>query len=164
MTDSRLIGCTQPCNPLHIHRAGVVRSLCAYGTMLTSRYGLQVAEMLRDARADDVTVLDVRPRQCDFTDEIVIATARSKLHCQTAAQAVVYRVRPPSFSPFHVPLRHGACWMACLTAAALVQLKQACKEIAPGIPPRIEGMGTSHHANSEWLVIASHVIAHVLHL
>ena len=41
-------------------------------------------------------------------------------------------------------------------AAALLQLKQACKEIAPGIPPRIEGMGTSHHANSEWLVSASH--------
>ena len=50
--------------------------------------------MLKDAKADDVMVLDVRPRQCDFTDEIVIATARSKLHCQTAAQAVVYRVRP----------------------------------------------------------------------
>ena len=48
--------------------------------------------MLEDAKADDVTVLDVRPRQCDFTDEIVIATARSKLHCQSAAQAVVYRV------------------------------------------------------------------------
>ena len=49
--------------------------------------------MLKDAKTDDITVLDVRPRQCDFTDEIVIATARSKLHCQTAAQAVVYRVR-----------------------------------------------------------------------
>ena len=48
--------------------------------------------MLEEAKADDVTVLDVRPRQCDFTDEIVIATARSKLHCQSAAQAVVYRV------------------------------------------------------------------------
>ena len=50
--------------------------------------------MLRDAKADDVQVLDVRPRQCDFTDEMVVATARSKLHCQSLAQAVVYRVRP----------------------------------------------------------------------
>lgn len=48
--------------------------------------------MLKDAKTDDITVLDVRPRQCDFTDEMVIATARSKLHCQSAAQAVVYRV------------------------------------------------------------------------
>ena len=55
---------------------------------------MQVAGMLRDAKADDVRVLDVRPRQCDFTDEMVVATARSKLHCQSLAQAVVYRVRP----------------------------------------------------------------------
>ena len=57
--------------------------------------------MLKDAKTDDVTVLDVRPRQCDFTDEIVIATARSKLHCQTAAQAVVYRVCSPVLFSFH---------------------------------------------------------------
>lgn len=44
------------------------------------------------------------------------------------------------------------------TAAALSQLKQACKEIAPGIPPRIEGMGMSHHANTDWLVRASCVM------
>ena len=49
--------------------------------------------MLRDAKTDDVRVIDVRKRDCDFTDEFVIATARSKLHAQTAAQAVVYRVR-----------------------------------------------------------------------
>lgn len=48
--------------------------------------------MLRDAKADDVRVIDVRERGCDFTDEFVIATARSKLHAQTAAQAVAYRV------------------------------------------------------------------------
>jgi ribosomal silencing factor RsfS len=57
------------------------------------RVHLQVAEILKDSKTDDVTVLDVRPRQCDFTDEMVIATARSKLHCQSAAQAVVYRAR-----------------------------------------------------------------------
>ena len=56
--------------------------------------------MLKDAKTDDVTVLDVRPRQCDFTDEIVIGTARSKLHCQTAAQAVVYRVCSPVLFSF----------------------------------------------------------------
>lgn len=74
--------------------------------------------MLKDAKADDVRVLDVRPRQCDFTDEIVIATARSKLHCQTAAQAVVYRVRFPDSSSFSGPSsleNEGACWMAELT-------------------------------------------------
>ena len=58
---------------------------------------MQVAGMLRDAKADDVRVLDVRPCQCDFTDEMVVATARSKLHCQSLAQAVVYRVRPLPF-------------------------------------------------------------------
>ena len=55
---------------------------------------IQVAGMLRDAKADDVRVLDVRPRHCDFTDEMVVATARSKLHCQSLAQAIVYRARP----------------------------------------------------------------------
>jgi len=52
----------------------------------------QVAEVLRDAKTDDVRVLDVRQKECDFTDEFVIATARSKLHAQAAAQAVVYQV------------------------------------------------------------------------
>lgn len=61
------------------------------------RVHLQVAEILKDSKTDDVTVLDVRPRQCDFTDEMVIGTARSKLHCQSAAQAVVYRVRLTPF-------------------------------------------------------------------
>ncbi len=110
--------------------------------------------MLKDAKTDDVTVLDVRPRQCDFTDEIVIATARSKLHCQTAAQAVVYRVCLPTLfsSPDHCLSSRDVSDGLSDYAAALLQLKQACKEIAPGIPPRIEGMGTSHHANTDWLV------------
>ena len=122
--------------------------------------------MLKDAKADDVMVLDVRPRQCDFTDEIVIATARSKLHCQTAAQAVVYRVRP--FLLFCVSSSTFLEAKSMLTAADVtvtsLQLKQACKEIAPGIPPRIEGMGISHHANTDWLVRASWMSCCMQHL
>ena len=53
--------------------------------------------MLREAKTDDVRVLDVRQRDCDFTDEFVIATARSKLHAQTAAQAIVYQASMPFF-------------------------------------------------------------------
>lgn len=52
----------------------------------------QVAQILMDAHAEDVRVIDVRHKECDFTDEMVVATARSKLHCQMAAQAVVYQV------------------------------------------------------------------------
>ncbi|CAL8463069.1 g2603 [Coccomyxa elongata] len=94
--------------------------------------GEEVAEMLRDAKTDDVRVIDVRQRECDFTDEFVIATARSKLHAQTAAQAVVYRV------------------------------KERCKEVAPGVVPSVEGLGTSSYNNSEWLVVdCGSVVAHV---
>ena len=53
---------------------------------------MQVAQILIDAKTDDVVVLDVRQQNCGFTDEMVIATARSKLHCQSAAQAVMYKV------------------------------------------------------------------------
>ena len=60
----------------------------AYGCSLAT----QVAQILIDAKTDDVVVLDVRQQNCGFTDEMVIATARSKLHCQSAAQAVVYKV------------------------------------------------------------------------
>ncbi|KAK9907514.1 hypothetical protein WJX75_005118 [Coccomyxa subellipsoidea] len=94
--------------------------------------GEEVAQMLRDAKTDDVRVLDVRKRDCDFTDEFVIATARSKLHAQTAAQAIVY------------------------------QLKQRCKEVAPGIVPTVEGLGTDSSANAQWLVVdCGSVVAHV---
>ncbi|BDA47949.1 probable ribosomal silencing factor RsfS at C-terminar half [Coccomyxa sp. Obi] len=94
--------------------------------------GEEVAEMLRDAKTDDVRVIDVRQRDCDFTDEFVIATARSKLHAQTAAQAVVYRI------------------------------KERCKEVAPGVVPSVEGLGTSSYNNSEWLVVdCGSVVAHV---
>ena len=54
--------------------------------------------------------------------------------------------------------------MAADVAITLLQLKQACKEIAPGIPPRIEGMGMSHHANTDWLVRASRESSSMPHL
>ena len=53
----------------------------------------QVAQILVDAKTDDVVVLDVRAKECSFADEMVVATARSALHCQSAAQAIVYKVR-----------------------------------------------------------------------
>ena len=49
--------------------------------------------MLEEARCDDVAVLDVRPRECSFTDFFVLATGRSAQHVFTAAHAVKYAVR-----------------------------------------------------------------------
>jgi len=54
----------------------------------------QVAGLLSEARCDDVAVLDVRPRECSFTDFFVLATGRSHQHVFTAAHAVRYAVRP----------------------------------------------------------------------
>ena len=54
---------------------------------------VQVAELLQEARCDDVAVLDVRPRECSFTDFFVLATGRSHQHIFTAAHAVKYAVR-----------------------------------------------------------------------
>ena len=48
--------------------------------------------MLVEARCDDVAVLDVRPRECSFTDFFVLATGRSAQHVFTAAHAVKYAV------------------------------------------------------------------------
>lgn len=80
--------------------------------------------MLRDAKTDDVRVLDVRKRDCDFTDEFVIATARSKLHAQTAAQAIVYQVRHPCSSiSFMISL-------LLQLASALLELNSATRNVA----------------------------------
>ena len=54
--------------------------------------------MLEEARCDDVAVLDVRPRECSFTDFFVLATGRSAQHVFTAAHAVKYAVCSP---PLH---------------------------------------------------------------
>lgn len=86
-------------------------------TDVTAKLGCvgQVAQILVDAKTDDVVVLDVRNKGCSFADEMVIATARSKLHCQSAAQAVVYRV---CFAPCR--FLHVMCmpklitWCTCL--------------------------------------------------
>ncbi len=43
-----------------------------------------------------------------------------------------------------------------------LQLKQRCKEVAPGVTPHVEGLGISSSANSEWLVVdCGSVVAHV---
>lgn len=43
-----------------------------------------------------------------------------------------------------------------------VQLKERCKEVAPGQVPAVEGLGMSAHDNSDWLVVDSgSVVAHV---
>ena len=43
-----------------------------------------------------------------------------------------------------------------------MQLKQRCKEVAPGIVPTVEGLGTDSSANAQWLVVdCGSVVAHV---
>ncbi|KAK9833463.1 hypothetical protein WJX81_007318 [Elliptochloris bilobata] len=88
----------------------------------------EVAGLLTEARCDDVAVLDVRPRECSFTDFFVLATGRSAQHVFTAAHAVKYA------------------------------LKQRCAEVAPGVPPRVEGSN-----GSDWLVVdCGATIVHVM--
>lgn len=53
--------------------------------------GLQIANMLVAAKADDVCILDVSS-QCSFTEHMVLATGRSHRHIQAAAAAVAYQV------------------------------------------------------------------------
>ena len=46
--------------------------------------------------------------------------------------------------------------------ASCAQLKQRCKEVAPGIVPSVEGLGTDSSSNSQWLVVdCGSVVAHV---
>lgn len=43
-----------------------------------------------------------------------------------------------------------------------MQIKERCKEVAPGVVPSVEGLGTSSYNNSEWLVVdCGSVVAHV---
>ena len=65
--------------------------------------------MLEEARCDDVAVLDVRPRECSFTDFFVLATGRSAQHVFTAAHAVKYAVRPRPCSCAFLHGSKGAC-------------------------------------------------------
>lgn len=51
----------------------------------------QVAQMLVDAKCDDVRTYDVR-ELCQFTDYFVVSTARSCQHVFSAASAVVFQV------------------------------------------------------------------------
>ena len=51
----------------------------------------QVAQMLEDAKCDDVSCFDLR-QACEFADYFVVATARSHRHVFTAASAVIYQV------------------------------------------------------------------------
>lgn len=54
-------------------------------------HGMQIANMLVAAKADDVCILDVS-NQCSFTEHMVLATGRSHRHIQAAASAVAYQV------------------------------------------------------------------------
>ncbi len=46
--------------------------------------------------------------------------------------------------------------MACL------QLKQRCKEVAPGVSPSVEGLGRAAAENADWLLVdCGSVVAHV---
>ena len=51
-----------------------------------------IQNVLDDARARDITVLDVR-KVCDFTDYMVIATGTSNRHVQSTADKVVDALR-----------------------------------------------------------------------
>ncbi len=43
-----------------------------------------------------------------------------------------------------------------------MQIKERCKEVAPGVVPSVEGLGTSSYNNCEWLVVdCGSVVAHV---
>lgn len=44
----------------------------------------------------------------------------------------------------------------------LVQLKQRCKQVAPGVSPAVEGLGSAASENTDWLLVdCGSVVAHV---
>ena len=91
----------------------------------------EVAKLLVDARADDVVIIDVTGDRCSFTDYMVVASASSHQLVHMMASAVLY------------------------------ELKQRCKEVAPGVYPTIEGVDDP---NPNWLVIdAGSIVVHVFH-
>jgi ribosome silencing factor RsfS/YbeB/iojap len=66
---------------------------------------------------------------CAFTDYMVVATGRSSQLVHMLAQAVLY------------------------------ELKQRCKEVAPGVAPGIEG---AEEADAQWLVVdAGSIVVHI---
>ena len=70
----------------------------------------QVAQMLVDAKCDDVSTFDVR-HQCDFADHFVVSTARSHRHVITAANAIIYQV----------------CQCSCLKHQAVADTARPCQ-------------------------------------
>ena len=87
----------------------------------------EVAEILAEARGEDVCVIDVRA-SCPFTDWMVLATGRSRRLVSSLAGAVHH------------------------------ELKRRCAEVAPGVPPTVEGA----QDEPDWLVVdAGDVVVHV---
>ena len=85
---------SRPCKNLQVVSA-VMQAIDAYARNVwcihLSQAHAQVAQMLVNAKADDVQLLDVR-QHCSFADFMVLATARSHRHVVTAARAIAYQV------------------------------------------------------------------------
>jgi ribosome-associated protein len=87
----------------------------------------EVVDLIQRAHGRDVCVIDLRKKHWSIADHFVLATGRSTEHLQRIARGVLYK------------------------------LKQKCKEVAPGLTPRIDGI-----PGSEWVAVdAGSVIVHV---
>ena len=78
----------------------------------------EVVDLIQRAHGRDVCVIDLRKKQWAIADHFVLATGRSTEHLQRIARGVLYK------------------------------LKQKCKEVAPGLTPRIDGV-----PGSEWVAV-----------
>ena len=87
----------------------------------------EVVDLIQRAHAKDVCVVDLKHKSWAIADYFVIATGMTPEHLQRVARGVLYK------------------------------LKQKCKEVAPGLTPRIDG-----EPGSEWVAVdAGSIIVHL---
>jgi len=88
----------------------------------------EVVDLVQRAHGRDVCVIDLRGKPDAIADHFVLVTGMTKQHLQRIARGVLY------------------------------VLKQKCKEVAPGLTPRIDG-----EIGSEWVAVdAGSIIVHVM--
>lgn len=123
--------------------------------MYSTYYEMQVVDLLREARAGRIAILDVAGR-CSWADTMVVATCRSRRHVHATGAAVMHEVR-------HVQcfaMSGSTCcdWPARPSNAVIsggsevhafrVQVKQRVREVAPGVKSALDGA-----PDSDWVVV-----------
>ena len=98
------------------------RLLCTYSSDTPKFFQIfevdEVVDLLQRAHAKDICVVTLKHKNWAIADHFVIATGMSREHLQRIARGVLY------------------------------VLKQKCKEVAPGLTPRIDG-----GPGSDWIAV-----------